>query len=86
MAELGGICSVRHRSRGFVIGGANDIRVAVLEDYLLEHALYSLGIPNKLLIFPGEGHGLGKNPWHGKIKVREELKWLQKYGGVPSSN
>jgi dipeptidyl aminopeptidase/acylaminoacyl peptidase len=68
-----------------MVGGANDIRVAVLEDYLLEHALYSLGVPNKLLIFPGEGHGLGKNPWHGKIKVREELKWLEKYGGVPSN-
>ena len=61
-------------------------RVAVLEDYLLEHALYSLGIPNALLIFPGEGHSLDKNPWHGKIKVREELKWLQKYGGVPAAN
>jgi dipeptidyl aminopeptidase/acylaminoacyl peptidase len=69
-----------------MVGGANDIRVAVLEDYLLEHALYSLGVPNKLLIFPGEGHSLGKNPWHGKIKVREELIWLQKYGGVPAGN
>jgi len=69
-----------------MVGGADDIRVAVLEDYLLEHALYSLGIPNKLLIFPGEGHSLAKNPWHGKIKVREELKWLQKYGGVPARN
>jgi dipeptidyl aminopeptidase/acylaminoacyl peptidase len=68
-----------------MVAGGSDIRVAVLEDYLLEHALYSLGIPNKLLIFPGEGHGLGKNPWHGKIKVREELKWLQKYGGVPAN-
>ena len=68
-----------------MVGGGNDIRVAVLENYLLEHALYSLGIPNKLLIFPGEGHGLGKNPWHGKIKVREELKWLEKYGGVPKN-
>jgi dipeptidyl aminopeptidase/acylaminoacyl peptidase len=66
-----------------MVAGAADIRVAVLEDYLLEHALYSLGLPNALLVFPGEGHGLGKNPWHGKIKVREELKWLQKYGGVP---
>jgi dipeptidyl aminopeptidase/acylaminoacyl peptidase len=69
-----------------MVAGADDIRVAVLEDYLLEHALYSLGIPNKLLVFPGEGHGLGKNPWHGKIKVREELKWLEKYGGTPSGN
>ena len=69
-----------------MVAGADDIRVAVLEDYLLEHALYSLGVPNKLLIFPGEGHSLAKNPWHGKIKVREELKWLEKYGGVPASN
>ena len=67
-----------------MVAGAADIRVAVLEDYLLEHALYSLGVPNALLVFPGEGHGLGKNPWHGKIKVREELKWLQKYGGIPA--
>jgi dipeptidyl aminopeptidase/acylaminoacyl peptidase len=67
-----------------MVAGADDIRVAVLEDYLLEHALYSLGIPNALLIFPGEGHSLAKNPWHGKIKVREELKWLEKYGGVPA--
>jgi dipeptidyl aminopeptidase/acylaminoacyl peptidase len=73
------------RTPTHMVAGADDIRVAVLEDYLLEHALYSLGIPNALLIFPGEGHGLGKNPWHGKIKVREELKWLQKYGGVPAN-
>ena len=69
-----------------IVGGGSDIRVAALENYLLEHALYSLGVPNKLLILPGEGHGLGKNPWHGKIKVREELKWLEKYGGVTPSN
>jgi dipeptidyl aminopeptidase/acylaminoacyl peptidase len=68
-----------------MVAGADDIRVAVLEDYLLEHALYSLGVPNALLIFPGEGHSLGKNPWHGKIKVREELKWLEKYGGLPAN-
>jgi dipeptidyl aminopeptidase/acylaminoacyl peptidase len=73
------------RTPTHMVAGADDIRVAVLEDYLLEHALYALGIPNALLIFPGEGHSLDKNPWHGKIKVREELKWLQKYGGVPAN-
>ena len=65
------------------MAGANDIRVAVAEAYLLDHALHNLGVPSELLIFPGEGHA-GKNPWHGKIKVREELKWLQKYGGIPA--
>ena len=74
------------RTPTHMVAGGDDIRVAVLEDYLLEHALYSLGIPNALLIFPGEGHSLDKNPWHGKIKVREELKWLQKYGGEASEN
>jgi len=63
-----------------VVGGADDVRVYVGEDYLLERALHARGIPTSLLIFPGEGHSLDKNPWHGKIKVREELKWLEKYG------
>ena len=70
------------RTPTHMVAGADDIRVAVSEDYLLDHALHSLGIPSTLLIFPGEGHPLDKNPWHGKIKVREELKWLQKYGGA----
>ncbi len=70
------------RTPTHIVGGADDIRVAVLENYLLDRALHELNIPSELLIFPGEGHGLGKNPWHGKIKVREELKWLTKYGGV----
>jgi len=59
-----------------IVGGAEDIRVYVGENYLLERALHAQGVPVKLLIFPGEGHELDKNPWHGKIKVREELKWL----------
>ena len=62
------------------VGAADDIRVYVGEDNLLERALFTRGIPTSLLIFPGEGHSLLKNPWHGKIKVREELKWLDKYG------
>jgi dipeptidyl aminopeptidase/acylaminoacyl peptidase len=69
------------RTPTHVVGGEEDIRVYVGEDYLLERALHAQGIPTSLLIFPGEGHDLDKNPWHGKIKVREELKWLEKYGG-----
>ena len=64
-----------------IVAGADDIRVYVGEDYLLERALYTRHIPTRLLVFPGEGHSLDKNPWHGKIKVREELKWLEKYAG-----
>jgi len=70
------------RTPTHIVAGADDIRVAVEENYLLDHALHNLGVPSTFLIFPGEGHELDKNPWHGKIKVREELKWLAKYGGM----
>ena len=59
--------------------GADDVRVSASQGYLLERALDALGVPHEFLVFPGEGHGLGKNPWHGYIKVREELKWLERY-------
>jgi dipeptidyl aminopeptidase/acylaminoacyl peptidase len=76
----------RVRTPTHMVAGADDVRVAVLEDYLLDRALHELNVPSDLLIFPGEGHSLTKNPWHGKIKVREELKWLTKYGGVTGTN
>ena len=70
------------RTPTHIVAGGEDIRVAVAEAYLLDHALHILGVPSSLLIFPGEDHSLTKNPWHGKIKVREELKWLEKYGAT----
>ena len=73
------------RTPTHIVSGGDDIRVPALENYLLDHALHSLNIPSTLLIFPGEGHDLDQNPWHGKIKVREELKWLQKYGGTSAT-
>ena len=66
-----------------IVTGDSDIRVAVAEDYLLEHALHALGVPSSLLIFPDEGHELDQNPWHGKIKVREEAEWIEKYCACP---
>lgn len=67
------------RTPTHLVQGGTDIRVSFLEGETMERALQSLGIPHTFLVFPGEGHGLGKNPWHGYIKVREELKWLEEY-------
>jgi len=64
-----------------LVQGGADIRVSYLEGVTMERALEALGIPHSFLTFPGEGHGLPKNPWHGYIKLREELKWLDKYAG-----
>jgi dipeptidyl aminopeptidase/acylaminoacyl peptidase len=74
------------RTPTLIVAAGHDIRVAVAEAYLLDRALHALGVPSSLLIFPGEDHSLSKNPWHGKIKVREELKWLEKYGGAAASH
>jgi dipeptidyl aminopeptidase/acylaminoacyl peptidase len=62
-----------------LVQGGADIRVSYLEGVTMERALAALGIPHSFLVFPGEGHGLPKNPWHGYIKLREELKWLETY-------
>ena len=67
-----------------IVAGDADVRVSYLEDLLLERALQQLQVPHSLLVFPGEGHSLEKDPWHGLIKVREELQWLEKYGGPAS--
>ena len=62
-----------------IVGGDADDRVSYLEDVLLERGLQRLDVPHELLVFPGENHPLDKNPWHGYIKVREEMRWLDKY-------
>ncbi len=69
------VCTPTH-----IVTGENDIRVPASQSYMLERVLHYQGVPVQLLLFPTEGHSLSNNLWHGKIKVREELKWLQKYG------
>jgi dipeptidyl aminopeptidase/acylaminoacyl peptidase len=64
-----------------LVQGEADVRVSYLEGVTMERALEQLGIPHTFLVFPGEDHSLTKNPWHGYIKLREELRWLEKYDG-----
>ncbi|CAF3450640.1 unnamed protein product [Rotaria socialis] len=67
------------RTPTHIITGEKDVQVDSSQSFILERGLHYLGIPVQLLVFPNEGHELNKNPWYGKIKVREELKWLHKY-------
>ena len=64
-----------------LVQGDADVRVSYLEGVTMERALEELGIPHTFLVFPGEDHSLSKDPWQGYIKLREELKWLEKYDG-----
>ncbi len=73
------------RTPTHIVVPADDIRVPATGNFILERALTALNIPTKLIVLPDESHGLGNNPWHEKIKIREELKWLQKYGNISIS-
>ena len=74
------VCTPTH-----IVVPGNDIRVPSTGNFIFERALNALDIPTKLIVLPGEPHALGKNPWHEKIKIREELKWLHKYGNSSPS-
>ncbi len=63
-----------------IVAGENDVTLPVSQSLMLERAFRYLKIPFHLLLIPNEEHPLSNNPWHGKIKLREELKWLQLYG------
>ncbi|CAF2746628.1 unnamed protein product [Rotaria sp. Silwood2] len=76
--KLGSVQTPTH-----IITGATDIRVPSDQSLILERSLHYLNVPLKLLLFPNEGHSIDINPWHGKIKLREEMKWLEKYGHIP---
>lgn len=63
-----------------IVTGAEDIRVPIEQSLMLERSLKYFGVPVELLLFPNEGHAISNDPWHGKIMVRENLRWLEKYG------
>lgn len=68
------------RTPTHIVTAENDLRVPADQSFILERGLNYLDVPVQLLLFPNEQHVFNKNPWHGKIKLREELKWLRKYG------
>ena len=63
-----------------IAGGIGFSQLSITEPCLLALCEHIQEFAASNLVFPGENHPLDKNPWHGYIKVREELKWLDKYG------
>ena len=59
-----------------------DVWVPVAQSYLSESSLHVMNVSHKMLVFSDEGHGIQNNPWHEKLKLREEMRWLNKYASV----
>ncbi|UJR13195.1 hypothetical protein I4U23_000217 [Adineta vaga] len=62
-----------------IVAAEKDTQISLSQSYIFHRALFFRNISTKLIIFPNEGHLINSNPIHGKIKIREELKWLNKY-------
>lgn len=61
-----------------VTGGELDYRVPYTEDLSMFTSLQRMNVPSRLVIFPDEGHWIGK-PQNQKLWWREVQGWFEKY-------
>jgi dipeptidyl aminopeptidase/acylaminoacyl peptidase len=63
-----------------VIVGERDAETPAAQSYEFWHALKTLGVPTKLIIYPGEGH-MFIEPKHQVDRLEQTLAWFDKYLG-----
>ena len=66
------------RTPHLVIHGQLDYRVPYIEGVSLFTALQRRGVPSRLILFPDEGHWIGK-PQNQRLWWGEVLGWFGKY-------
>ena len=73
------ITTVRDASAPTLIQhGGDDARVPTPDAYELHRALLDVGVPTRLVIYKGFGHGLNK-PKAIRAALRENLEWFDRY-------
>jgi dipeptidyl aminopeptidase/acylaminoacyl peptidase len=58
-----------------ILVGERDAECPPAQSREFWHALKTLGVRTRLVIYPGEGHGFGR-PEHGRDVVRRQLAWF----------
>ena len=61
-----------------VIVGERDAECPASQSYEFWHALKTLGVPTKLIIYPGEGH-MFVEPRHQADRLEQTVAWFDKY-------
>ena len=61
-----------------VIVGERDAECPAAQSYEFWHALKTLGVPTKLIIYPGEGH-MFIEPKHQTDRLKQTVGWFDKY-------
>jgi len=64
----------------FIYVGERDVECPAAQSLEFWHGLNAVGVPNSLVIFPGEGHGI-RAPEHTKELTDRTLAWFDKYLG-----
>ena len=78
-ARTSPITTVRNASAPTLIQhGGEDARVPTPNAYELHRALLDVGVPTRLVIYKGFGHGLNK-PKAIRAALRENLEWFDRY-------
>src|SRR3954453_13640216 len=61
-----------------VIVGERDAECPASQSYEFWHALKTLGVPTKLIVYPGEGH-MFTEPRHQVDRLEQTVAWFDKY-------
>jgi dipeptidyl aminopeptidase/acylaminoacyl peptidase len=64
----------------FIYVGERDVECPAAQSLEFWHGLNAVGVPNSLVIYPGEGHGI-RAPEHTKDLADRTLAWFDKYLG-----
>ena len=68
-----------------IMHGEDDGRVDVAQAKELYRALVAKGTETELIIYPSEGHGVGRTPAHLEHHLRTWLQWYDDHGGAEPS-
>jgi len=63
-----------------IMHGEDDARVDVAQAKQLYRALVAKGTETELIIYPHEGHGVGRKPAHLEDHLRRWLEWYEEHG------
>src|SRR4051794_4821866 len=61
-----------------ILAGERDGEVPAPQSFEFFHALRTLGVPSKLVVYEGEGHRIAK-PEHRRDTVRRLIQWFDQY-------
>jgi dipeptidyl aminopeptidase/acylaminoacyl peptidase len=64
-----------------VLVGEHDVECPPPQSYEFWHALRTLGVPTTLVVYPNEGHGIGK-PEHRRDILSRTAAWFDRYLAV----